>query len=79
MAIRADVSREDEVQAMFRKMFDAFGNPHPREQRRAAEGHPVRRHDALPGVPPVTVACSRSDDHWRRERLSRDPQPGGEA
>jgi len=28
MAIRADVSREDEVQAMFRKMFDAFGTIH---------------------------------------------------
>jgi len=28
MAIRADVSREDEVQAMFRKMFDAYGTIH---------------------------------------------------
>jgi len=28
VAIRADVSREDEVQAMFRKMFDAFGTIH---------------------------------------------------
>jgi glucose 1-dehydrogenase len=28
VAIRADVSREDEVQAMFRKMFDIFGTIH---------------------------------------------------
>ncbi|MBE0605459.1 MAG: SDR family oxidoreductase [Deltaproteobacteria bacterium] len=28
MAIRADVSREDEVQAMFRKMIDAYGTIH---------------------------------------------------
>ena len=28
MAIRADVSKEDEVQAMFRKMFDAYGIIH---------------------------------------------------
>jgi glucose 1-dehydrogenase len=28
MAIHADVSREDEVQAMFRKMFDAYGTIH---------------------------------------------------
>jgi glucose 1-dehydrogenase len=28
MAIRADVSKEDEVQAMFRKMFDAYGTIH---------------------------------------------------
>ena len=28
IAIRADVSREDEVQAMFRKMFDAYGTIH---------------------------------------------------
>jgi len=28
MAIRADVSREDEVRAMFRKMFDAYGTIH---------------------------------------------------
>ena len=28
MAIRADVSSEDEVQAMFRKMFDAYGTIH---------------------------------------------------
>ena len=27
-AIRADVSKEDEVQAMFRKMFDAYGTIH---------------------------------------------------
>ena len=28
VAIRADVSKEDEVQAMFRKMFDAYGTIH---------------------------------------------------
>jgi glucose 1-dehydrogenase len=28
MAIRADVSKEDEVRAMFRKMFDAYGTIH---------------------------------------------------
>ncbi len=28
MAIRADVGKEDEVQAMFRKMFDAYGTIH---------------------------------------------------
>ncbi|HEX8043481.1 SDR family oxidoreductase [Candidatus Deferrimicrobium sp.] len=28
MAIRADVSKEDEVQAMFRKMFDTYGTIH---------------------------------------------------
>jgi glucose 1-dehydrogenase len=28
MAIRADVSKEDEVQAIFRKMFDAYGTIH---------------------------------------------------
>ena len=28
MAIRADVSKEDEVQEMFRKMFDAYGTIH---------------------------------------------------
>jgi glucose 1-dehydrogenase len=28
LAVRADVSREDEVQAMFRKMFDAYGTIH---------------------------------------------------
>jgi NAD(P)-dependent dehydrogenase (short-subunit alcohol dehydrogenase family) len=128
VAIRADVSREDEVQAMFRKMFDAFGTIHilvnnagpqrdtrfvdmtlhdwefvSRSPLRPVDPDPVRpdrrtgRHrpcgglarlgfiglrernvplhrrgnDALPGVPPVTVACSRSDDHWRRERRSR--------